>query len=634
MIYKMDIRLRPGSLLALLICICLPTLQAQEIENPYLMRYGDDFHWTQQLSWHESLIATQVDDLCSLDQNKEWVVDSAVLHRTMKGLSKKGGGVLYFPKGIYLLAYDITLPTGVILMGDKPKGVKDGKSEFYRLQTFLRFPTYKPGMSRSERDTLVFEDISNQTAFKSIYAEAGAERIGLVNVDLNRAVIDWTAGSSIHPENTDFHSQVVIFGIRQNNAVLPHPEVPSDFQEEEGNGWQRWPHPTVGNINLSVEGASLIANCRLNDEATDSYRQLGYKVNDGMSFDGSYAVFDYCDHVGIKLEEPANGVDRAGGESNEIPQQEPANSLVLRENYLRVTQGNDLVYGNAKVTAEENDMDHIEPQHESRIADGLEAKETYYDILMKDPARTLAGRKAYRTGDTLPYRLMKPLDYDPAKSYPLVICLHGSGERGTDNWSQLRHFSWFWAREETQKEYPSFLLMPQYSEKYMSLVGGFDTDAKNWMTLAMFELMEDLEKEYGIDPSRIYLTGISSGAFAVWELICHYPEKFAAAVPVAGYKRFNEFSRRKRKEEKRNAKTVPIWAFHGALDEWIPPNYARITVSELKKAGADPKYTQFEGVGHLCWDDISTVDGFLPWLFGQTNQPPEEKKGFFSRMFD
>jgi len=124
-------------------------------------------------------------------------------------------------------------------------------------------------------------------------------------------------------------------------------------------------------------------------------------------------------------------------------------------------------------------------------------------------------------------------------------------------------------------------------------------------------LIEALCKEYPIDKGRIYLTGLSMGGYGTWDLISRRPELFAAAIPVCGGG--------DPAQAEKLAK-LPIWAFHGDADPLVPVERPRDMIAAIKKAGGEPKYTEYKGVGHDAWTPTYRDSKVLDWLF-------EQKKG-------
>jgi predicted peptidase len=231
----------------------------------------------------------------------------------------------------------------------------------------------------------------------------------------------------------------------------------------------------------------------------------------------------------------------------------------------------------------------------------------------KDPpleARTFKDAQ----GKTLPYRLLLPENYDPKKSYPLVVFLHGAGERGTDNKAQLIHGVAEFAKPENRKKYPCFLIAPQCpaGRRWVEVDWGAESHTMpkepsepERLTL---ELITALQKEFAIDTRRIYVTGLSMGGFGAWDLICRRPELFAAAVSVCGGG-----------DEAQAAKIarIPVWVFHGAKDGAVKVSRSRNMVDALKRAGGRPRYTEYPDVGHDSWVPAYRDAEMFAWLFAQ-----------------
>jgi predicted peptidase len=124
----------------------------------------------------------------------------------------------------------------------------------------------------------------------------------------------------------------------------------------------------------------------------------------------------------------------------------------------------------------------------------------------------------------------------------------------------------------------------------------------------VLNLIESLSKEYRIDADRIYLTGISLGGFGVWDLASRKPGLFAAAMPICGGG--------DPAQAEKLAK-LPMWAFHGDADLSVPVERSRDMIAAIKKAGGNPKYTEYKKVGHDAWTPTYTNDEVLDWLFKQ-----------------
>lgn len=218
------------------------------------------------------------------------------------------------------------------------------------------------------------------------------------------------------------------------------------------------------------------------------------------------------------------------------------------------------------------------------------------------------------SGATLGYRLLSPAKYDAAQRYPLVVILHGSGERGSNNSAQLKYGSQLFLEPAARQKFPCFVLMPQcpLEQKWAEIDWSSDTP-KQPATLSnparlLLDAIEAVKKEFSIDADRIYLGGLSMGGYGTWDLITRFPEKFAAAVPICGGGD---------KEVAARAKDVPIWAFHGVEDKAVKVERTREMIAAIKAAGGSPLYSEYPYVAHNSWDNAFKEPELLPWLFAQ-----------------
>lgn len=216
---------------------------------------------------------------------------------------------------------------------------------------------------------------------------------------------------------------------------------------------------------------------------------------------------------------------------------------------------------------------------------------------------------------SLPYRLLKPERLDPERKYPLVIFLHGAGERGEDNDVHIRHIAPAFLEAENRTRFPCFVLAPQCPTGIMWASHdreGSRLTIRNTPSAPMqlvLSLLAEVENSFPIDPSRVYLTGLSMGGFGTWDLLARFPRRFAAAVPICGGGDLTTAS---------DFKDVPIWAFHGALDKVVAPGNSRTMIRALQEAGGNPGYTEYPDVGHNSWSNAYSDSHLLPWLFQQS----------------
>lgn len=216
-------------------------------------------------------------------------------------------------------------------------------------------------------------------------------------------------------------------------------------------------------------------------------------------------------------------------------------------------------------------------------------------------------------GTTLPYRL-----YDPhmGKGRPLLVFLHGAGERGTDNEKTLNGVSPFAPEHNIELEkYGSYLLAPQcpLEKQWVNTPwanGSFDRSAVKISDelYAAKALIDHIVEKFDIDRSRIYIIGCSMGGFGTWDMISRFPHYFKAALPICGA------------SDPRDTKPLadtPIWTFHGDSDPTVPVNGTREIYESLKSAGGDIIYTEIKGCGHAAWSYVYNSQCVFDWLFSR-----------------
>jgi predicted peptidase len=216
--------------------------------------------------------------------------------------------------------------------------------------------------------------------------------------------------------------------------------------------------------------------------------------------------------------------------------------------------------------------------------------------------------------DTLPYRLLVPKNYSKNKKYPLVVFYHGAGERGTDNKIPLAHIAGLFLDSINRHNFPCFVLIPQCpkGKRWVEVDWGADSHTQPEQISTPLNLslkvVDHLKSKYKIDKQRIYVTGLSMGGYAVWDVITRCPELFACAVPICG-------GGDETKAEK--IKDLPIWAFHGALDKVVKPHRSRNMIEAIKKLGGKPQYTEYENVQHGSWKNAYSETELLKWMFSK-----------------
>lgn len=225
------------------------------------------------------------------------------------------------------------------------------------------------------------------------------------------------------------------------------------------------------------------------------------------------------------------------------------------------------------------------------------------------------------SGEFLPYRILKPLNFDKTKKYPLVLFLHGAGERGDDNEAQLTHGVSAFLAEKYRAEHPCFVIAPQCpTEGYWASANisrdkyplEIDFDYTNEITPALEAAMELLFSYLAdgfIDTSRVYITGLSMGGMGTFEAVGRFPELFAAAAPVCGGGDSSAYNETTAK--------VPFWIFHGDKDGVVPVKHSRNMYARLVDLKANAKYTEYPEINHNSWENAYSEVALIPWLFSK-----------------
>ena len=218
--------------------------------------------------------------------------------------------------------------------------------------------------------------------------------------------------------------------------------------------------------------------------------------------------------------------------------------------------------------------------------------------------------------DTLPYRLYRSEKTDTmTEALPLVLFLHGAGERGNDNYMQLKHCIKYFLEDTITSRYPFLLMVPQCP------------DGKRWVntdwslsehtmdsvpTVELFGVMtvlDGLVDVGAVDSTRVYICGISMGGYGTWDALQRWPEKFAAAIAICGG------------GDPAYAlamKNIPIYIFHGMLDRAVMPSRSIQMYNALKEVGNEEAIlVTYPELGHLCWDAAFSTPGLFEWLFGK-----------------
>lgn len=220
--------------------------------------------------------------------------------------------------------------------------------------------------------------------------------------------------------------------------------------------------------------------------------------------------------------------------------------------------------------------------------------------------------------DTLKYRMLLPENFDAEKQYPVLFFLHGSGERGNDNEAQLVHGSKLFLNAENRKNFPAIIIFPQCPQNdYWSNVKinnanttdrfSFQKGGKPNKTMSLLiALVSKIKSEKFSDNDRFYVGGLSMGAMGTFELLRRKPTVFASAFAICGGDNVDNVKKYKH---------IPLWVFHGGKDNVVPIQKSEIVVNELKRLGADVKFSIYPDANHNSWDPAFAEPDFLSWIF-------------------
>ncbi len=299
---------------------------------------------------------------------------------------------------------------------------------------------------------------------------------------------------------------------------------------------------------------------------------------------------------------------------------------------------------------------------QSFFSDGVHPNAAGADSIARIIYRSISGspevRFQYRSftssGASLPYRLFVPENYSRQQKYPLILTLHGVGESGNDNVAHVKknRIAERWAEDSTQKIQKCFVVSPQCptSDKWVNVPSwsnvyySTQTLQESASLKRALALVDSLVKEFPIDTNRLYVTGLSMGGYGTWDVLARHPGKFAAAIALCGGSDTSKASQ---------IRNTPIWAFHGVLDNVVPPTATRsmiarfealgtpvikytaqygnyfsgstITRAKLTSAidsGASTIFCEYPDADHSIWTNTYNEPLLTTWLFKQKKQPP------------
>lgn len=228
-----------------------------------------------------------------------------------------------------------------------------------------------------------------------------------------------------------------------------------------------------------------------------------------------------------------------------------------------------------------------------------------------------------QNGDTMPFRLLLPENYDARKKYPVVFFLHGRGESGRDNEKQLLHGAKLFLRDSVRQAFPAIVVFPQCSSlSYWSNVTATTSGQQNGKRTFFFvadgppsaamhlllSLTDHILQQYPVKKEQVYVMGLSMGGMGTFELVRRRPGIFAAAVPICGGAAPATATQLRK---------TKWWIFHGGKDDVVLPEFSQQMVMALRKAKASVQFTLYPNANHNSWDSAFAEPGLMPWLFAQ-----------------
>ncbi|GLB47651.1 carboxylesterase family protein [Neptunitalea lumnitzerae] len=252
------------------------------------------------------------------------------------------------------------------------------------------------------------------------------------------------------------------------------------------------------------------------------------------------------------------------------------------------------------------------------VTAGLTAQNTF------NPATWGSGEKV------LNYQILYPENFSESQEYPVVLFLHGAGERGSNNTSQLVNGSQLFLSDSIQKQHPAIVIFPQCpKEDYWAnadidrssypLNITFKTEGAPTQALSMvMDLMDDMAKKPYVKKDQIYVMGLSMGGMGTFEILYRKPEMFAAAIAICGGAHPETAAA--------YATKIPLWIFHGSHDNVVAPQHSINMVSSILENGGFPQFTLFANSNHNSWDPTFAQPGLLTWLFSKHKQQTNTTK--------
>ncbi|HEX8087523.1 MAG TPA: prolyl oligopeptidase family serine peptidase [Blastocatellia bacterium] len=223
-------------------------------------------------------------------------------------------------------------------------------------------------------------------------------------------------------------------------------------------------------------------------------------------------------------------------------------------------------------------------------------------------------------GDSYRYQVYVPAGWSKKKKWPVILFLHGAGERGDDGLVQTEVGIGTAIRRHAERV-PAIVVFPQcLKDRWWP---------EPQMQAQALKALDEAIKEFNGDTERVYLTGISMGGYGAWAIAANNPSRFAALAPVCGGVRTPprvaipqgtpdaNTADDPYKVVAQKVGATPVWIFHGGADPVVPVSESQKMVEALKASGGDVRYSEYEGVGHNSWDKAYSEPEFFPWLLSR-----------------
>ena len=360
-------------------------------------------------------------------------------------------------------------------------------------------------------------------------------------------------------------------------------------------------------------------------------------VSTGAYFDGFFEqeniVTNTYQQISSKFNAPS--VDNDGGEGSAIDAPNVSTEKMSTEDSdMTKTAAADAHMPDEKMSKAADAMTSVKDEakmkhkmsHSMAKGKGKKGESKAGKAEMQKDAKAIAlldlrfSKETYKSpkGGELKYRKLSPRTGGSSRPRPLIVFLHGMGERGDDNVSQLKHGLEFLASREGMKNFPATIIAPQCPKDVLwstmcqedNSKGELDPKPTEPMRLTL-ELINSIQITDNIDTDRIYVTGLSMGGFGTFDIVARRPSTFAAAVPLCGGCDTNP-------SIVNRFKKTPLWVIHGDKDEVVEVKHSRSMVAALKESGASPRYSELAGFGHNIWDAAYADDEMYKWMFNQS----------------